>query len=116
AMVEAAQAFCLDREMEVWQGARLVIIIEELVTNLVEHGGVAADGMIELVLTQQAGAIGIALSDSGIAYDPRSDDPDAAMPDRGGGAGIDLIKAWAEIIDYGSRNGQNRLLLKMWLS
>ena len=116
AMVEAAQSFCLDREMEVGQGARLVIIIEELVTNLVEHGGVAADGMIELVLTQQAGAIGIALSDSGIAYDPRSDDPDAAMPDRGGGAGIDLIKAWAEIIDYGSRNGQNRLLLKMWLS
>jgi serine/threonine-protein kinase RsbW len=40
----------------------------------------------------------------------------ATIRHRGGGAGIDLIKAWAEIIDYGSRNGQNRLLLKMWLS
>lgn len=115
-MVEAAQAFCLDREMALEQGARLVIVVEELVTNLVEHGGVAEESMIELVLTQEQGAIGITLSDSGVAYDPRHHDSEAAMPDRGGGVGIDLIKAWTEIIDYGSHDGQNRLLLKMWLS
>lgn len=115
-MVEAAQEFCLERALESGQGARLVIIVEELVTNLVEHGEIAEDELIELVLTQEDGAIGIALSDTGIAYDPRADDADADIPERGGGAGIDLIKAWAEIVDYESRNGRNRLLLKMWVS
>lgn len=116
AMVEGAQQYCLDRGLEPDQGARLVIVVEELVANLVEHGGVAADGLIELVLTQEQGAIAIALSDSGVAFDPRSDDPDAGIPERGGGAGIDLVKAWAEIVDYQSGNGRNRLLLKMWVS
>lgn len=115
-MVEATRDFTLERALETGHAARLAIIVEELVTNLVEHGGVTADGLIELALTEQAGAVEIALSDSGVAYDPRIDDPDAPIPDRGGGAGIDLIKAWAEIVDYRSHNGQNRLLLKMWVS
>jgi anti-sigma regulatory factor (Ser/Thr protein kinase) len=116
AMVVAAQDFVLQRGLETGHGARLVIIVEELVTNLVEHGGISADGLIELVLTQEDAVVGIALSDSGIAFDPRSDDGEGEIPDRGGGAGIDLIKAWAEIVDYESHGGQNRLLLKMWLS
>ena len=116
AMVEGAQDFCIGRGLELAQGARLVIIVEELVTNLVEHGGVAGDSLVELVLTEEEGTISVALSDSGIAYDPRSDDPDAPIPERGGGAGLDLVRAWAEIIDYRSQGGRNRLLLKMWLS
>jgi anti-sigma regulatory factor (Ser/Thr protein kinase) len=116
AMVEGAQDFCIGRGLEPAQGARLVIIVEELVTNLVEHGEVAGDSLIELVLTEGDGAIGIALSDAGVAYDPRAAEPSGTIPERGGGAGLDLIKAWAEFVDYQSRNGRNRLLLKMWLS
>lgn len=115
-MVVGTQDFCLGHALPEGQAARLVIIVEELVTNLVEHGGVAPDSLIELVLSREDGTIGIALSDSGVAYDPRSDDPDAPIPERGGGAGIDLVKAWAEIVDYRSQGGRNRLLLKMWVS
>ena len=116
AMVVAAQDFCLERGLEAAQGARLVIIVEELVTNLVEHGGVSAEGLIELQLVDEAGAIGIALSDSGVVHDPRAAGSGGEIPERGGGAGLDLIRAWAEIVDYRSQGGQNRVLLKMWLS
>lgn len=115
-MVAGAQDFSIEAALEPGHAARLAIMVEELVTNLVEHGGVAADGVIELVLTQQDGVVGIALSDTGIAFDLRTAESGDDVPDRGGGAGIDLIKAWAEIVDYESKGGQNRLLLKMWLS
>jgi serine/threonine-protein kinase RsbW len=115
-MVEAAQAFGIDRALEVGHAARLSIIVEELVYNLVEHGGIGDDGLIELVLTHDDGVVGIALSDSGLAFDLRDAESGEAIPERGGGAGIDLVRAWAEIVDYGSDAGRNRLLLKMWLS
>jgi anti-sigma regulatory factor (Ser/Thr protein kinase) len=115
-MVEATQAFVIERALEVNHAARLSIIVEELVFNLVEHGGVGEDGLIELVLTHEDGVVVIALSDSGVAFDVRQAESQASIPERGGGVGIDLVRAWAEIVDYASEAGQNRLLLKMWLS
>lgn len=115
-MVEAARAFGIDRALKVDHAARLSIIVEELVYNLVEHGQVGADGMIELVLTHENDVVGIALSDPGIAFDMRDAESGQDVPDQGGGAGIDIVRAWAEVVDYASDAGRNRLLLKMWLS
>lgn len=115
-MVEGAQSFALERGLELDHAARLSIIVEELVFNLVEHGGVGGEGLIELVLSHEDGAVAITLSDGGVAFDLRNAASDEAVPDRGGGAGIDLVRAWAEIVDYASEAGRNRLLLKMWLS
>jgi anti-sigma regulatory factor (Ser/Thr protein kinase) len=115
-MVEATQAFALEHALKVDHAARLSIVVEELVCNLVEHGGVGEDGLIELALTREDGVVAIALSDSGIAFDLRKVESDETIPDRGGGAGIDLVRAWTEIVDYASEPGRNRLLLRMWLS
>jgi serine/threonine-protein kinase RsbW len=115
-MVESAHAFSEACGLETGHAARLAIIIEELVYNLVDHGGIGEDGLIELVLTHDEGVVGIALSDSGTTFDLRDAETDEAIPDRGGGAGIDLVRAWADIVEYGSDAGRNRLLLKMWLS
>lgn len=115
-MVGAAQKFGIDRALELNHAARLAILVEELVYNLVEHGDVGEDGLIELVLTHDDGAVGISLSDSGVPFDPRGAQSGAAVPERGGGAGIDLVRAWADIVDYESNRGRNRLRLKMWLS
>jgi anti-sigma regulatory factor (Ser/Thr protein kinase) len=115
-MTEAARSFGIVRALKIDHAARLSIIVEELVSNLVEHGEVGEGDMIELVLTHEDGAVGIALSDTGIAFDPRTAESEKDIPERGGGAGIDLVRAWAEIVDYASDKGRNRLLLKMWLS
>jgi anti-sigma regulatory factor (Ser/Thr protein kinase) len=115
-MVSGAQDFGAQCRLDTGHAARLAIMIEELVTNLVEHGGIGEHGVVELVLTQEEGVIAIALSDTGVAFDLRAVDSGECIPDRGGGAGIDLVRAWAEIVDYRSGNGENRLILKMWLS
>lgn len=113
--VSGAQAFSKDCGLQEEPAARLAIIVEELVFNLVEHGGVGEQGVIELVLTHQDGVISIALSDTGMAFDLRDARSGEAIPERGGGAGIDLVRAWADIVDYGSQGGRNRLILKMRL-
>lgn len=115
-MVEAAQAFSEQCSLEPGHSARLAIIIEELVFNLVDHGQIGEDGVIELALTYDDGVVGIALSDSGVTFDLREAEAEEAIPERGGGAGIDLVRAWAEIVNYEQDGGRNKLLLKMWLS
>ena len=32
-------------------------------------------------------------------------------PDRGGGAGLELVRAWSQIADYRRRRGRNRVVL-----
>ncbi|KKC25326.1 ATP-binding protein [Sphingomonas sp. SRS2] len=114
--VAAAQAFGLDRALDIDRAARLAIIVEELVFNLADHGGLDAQGEVELVLTHEGPAIAILLSDNGAAFDPRGAPSEEAIPERGGGAGLDLVRAWAEILDYRSDGGWNRLGLRMPLT
>lgn len=109
-MVAAARSFGLDQALEIDRVARLAIIVEELAFNLVDHGG--ADE-VELVLSHDGTAVEIMLRDSGPPFDPRAAQTGEAIPERGGGAGIDLVRAWAEILDYRSDGGWNHLNLRM---
>ena len=107
-----ARTFAEDQGLSSIAAARLAIVIEELVTNVVEHGGVAADGPVDLALLAETGSVRIIFVDRGLSFDPRLA-PVAArdLEGRGGGAGIDLIKAWTSIVDYRTVEGLNRLEL-----
>ena len=115
-LADATQAFVAEHALPAGDAARLSIIVEELACNLSDHGEIGADGFVELVLVHEPGAIAIMLSDSGVAFDLRSAESGEAIPERGGGAGIALVRAWAEIVDYASEPGRNRLRLRMPLS
>ena len=92
--------------------AKLAIVVEELVANLIEHGNCPCDSEIELELTALGSDVGVTLCDAGTAFDPRAFDSDSHLPpERGGGAGIALVKAWATITGYGCGNGRNILRL-----
>lgn len=92
--------------------AKLAIVVEELVANLIEHGNCPGDSEIGLELVALGADIGVTLSDAGAAFDPRTFNRDAHLPlDRGGGAGIALVKAWASITGYESQDGRNTLRL-----
>ncbi|WP_235536285.1 MULTISPECIES: ATP-binding protein [unclassified Sphingomonas] len=107
--MEAARLFGVDARLGAGDAARLAIVVEELVANLVEHGGAAAIGAIELSLAWEAGGpISLVLVDGGIAFDPRGADAGAAIPERGGGAGLNLVRAWATIVEYRSDGDRNR--------
>ena len=91
--------------------ARLSIIVEELVTNLYEHGGVDQDQAVELEFLSEPGAIRIAIRDPGTPFDPRSATTVRQRPERGGSAGIDIVRAWAVFVDYEATKDGNRLEL-----
>lgn len=92
---------------------RLAIIVEEWIANLIDHGATPAGSRIGLRLVRRPDAIRITITDAGVAFDPRTATFDGPDLDRGGGAGLELLRAWSRVIAYGRRAGRNRLVLEM---
>lgn len=112
--VTTAHLFSTTNALTPQQQARLAILTEEAVTNLYDHGAALAGFAGTLGLTRDGDSVRVILSDSGPPFDPRTED-EIEMPntERGGGVGLAMIRAWAEIVDYRTENGINRLELKL---
>ena len=113
--IAATRRFAIDQELGDRDHARLCIIVEELITNLCEHGICDVEREISLELQRQASAVELVVEDNGAPFDPRASSPSATIPTRGGGAGLNLVKSWSKIVSYESANGRNRLELKLAL-
>lgn len=92
---------------------QLAIVVEELVANIVEHGGAPEDGLIHLRLERNATAVKIELSDPGTPFDPRAEEFLGPNAERGGGAGLALVKAWTTIESWRFHDGRNELVLQL---
>ena len=106
----AARAFGEEQWLTEDELARLSVVVEELLANLYDHGGVTQDEAVELTLASEPGAIRITILDPGMPFDPRAA-PRKEQPERGGGAGIEIVRAWAEFVDYQATPQGNRLEL-----
>jgi anti-sigma regulatory factor (Ser/Thr protein kinase) len=95
--------------------ARLCILAEELVANLADHG---TPGPVppHLHLALADGAVRLVLTDSGQPFDPRTALATPPREDRGGGAGLAIVRAWADILDYHAGPAGNRLDVRLPLS
>jgi anti-sigma regulatory factor (Ser/Thr protein kinase) len=93
------------------QSARLCIVIEELLTNLRDHGGLTDEAMVQLDLAREPAGIRVRLADPGRPFDPRTAQPNREPAARGGGVGIEIVRAWAKFIDYQVTPEGNRLEL-----
>ena len=92
--------------------ARLAIIVEELVANIVEHGQSPPAEPVMIDIAMSGADIVLTISDGGIAFDPRTiPASDVATPKRGGGAGLALINNWARTIAYQRIDGRNAVTL-----
>ena len=91
---------------------RLAIVVEEWAANIVEHSQAPLSSWIVLQLEQVGASVRLTVTDAGVAFDPRTFDDTGPNPERGGGAGLALIRAWSEIEDYRRRGGRNRLVLR----
>lgn len=107
-----AQDFADSHRLPGVAAARLAIIVEELVANLVEHGGLTPHCRIDLSLVRTSDGVRLTLSDPGLPFDPRDLH---ALPtvneERGGGAGLALVRSWTSELTYASAGGRNRLEL-----
>ncbi|MBL8770854.1 MAG: ATP-binding protein [Phenylobacterium sp.] len=92
---------------------KLAIIVEEWIANIIEHGAPPAGSHIGVSLVREPGLVRLTITDAGAFFDPRT--AAFAGPDleRGGGAGLELIRAWSRIAAYGRRAGRNRIVLEL---
>ncbi len=92
---------------------RLAIVVEEWVANVLEHGGPPAGSRIGLRLALHAQIVRVTVTDTGRAFDPRAAVFEGPDLDRGGGVGLELMRAWSRVAAYGRRAGRNRLVLEL---
>ena len=107
----AARAFGEAQWLTEVECARLCIIVEELIANLYEHGGLQDDDPVRINFDSEPDGIRVVIVDRGKPFDPRSRPRPAKRSDRGGGAGVDIVRAWAQITDYSTTDEGNCLAL-----
>lgn len=105
----AARNFAKMAKITKSDSVRLAIVVEELVTNLYDHGGLSPEDVFQLELSATRTDIRVVLIDPGKAFDPDLRRLDDTTPERGGGAGLRLVQAWTISTDYQSADGHNRL-------
>jgi anti-sigma regulatory factor (Ser/Thr protein kinase) len=71
----------------------LTLLVSELVTNAVRHGGAGDEDLIELELRAVDGGVGVTVSDPGPGFSPEERD---APLDEPGGWGLVLVDQMAE--------------------
>ncbi|QGN53816.1 ATP-binding protein [Novosphingobium sp. Gsoil 351] len=117
AALAVAEEFAREAGFDERGGARLAVVVEELVSNAIRHGAGGGAIAIDLTLSADANEVALTLSDSGVAFDPTTEraftGPDA---ETGGGVGLALIKAWANGLHYCRENGRNVLNLRLRLN
>ena len=97
---DAARNFGTVQMLDDEELARLCIVVEELVANLYDHGGLTDEDPVELGFLVVPDGIRVSIADPGTPFDPWTAKRQADVSERGGGVGIDIIRAWAEFIDY----------------
>ena len=99
----------------------LQIIVEELVTNVIDYGGVpAGEHAVRVDLSAEGGELLIRLTDRGTEYNPLlREDPDTTLPAEQrpiGGLGVHFCKKLTDAQEYERREGCNVLTLRKKLS
>jgi anti-sigma regulatory factor (Ser/Thr protein kinase) len=108
---DAARRFGEAQQLGDDDRARLCIVVEELIANLYDHGGLAEQDEVRLGLARDANGVRVSIVDPGISFDPWSTPQTPESVQRGGGAGVRLIRAWADLISYSPSSEGNHLEL-----
>jgi serine/threonine-protein kinase RsbW len=102
--------------------ARLLVIFDELLTNVVTHGyeGADGEGHVEAALSLEGNRLIVEFIDDGRAFDPLAaplPDVDLPLAERPvGGIGIAIVRALVDKIGYTRDANHNRLILSRTVS
>jgi anti-sigma regulatory factor (Ser/Thr protein kinase) len=109
--VRAVRAFAAGCALAERHADRLAVVVEEWVSNVAEHGAPPRASRVTIRLECAGAQVRLTLSDAGCAFDPRGAGFEGPNVERGGGAGLELVRAWAEIADYRRTRARNRVVL-----
>jgi anti-sigma regulatory factor (Ser/Thr protein kinase) len=116
-LIDFAEAFADRHRLSTNDKARLLIVLEELFTNVVNHGydSAAVRGRIEVALSCRDGRVTIDFSDDGRPFDPLAEPlPDLNAPLEShpiGGLGILLLRSLVDDARYRREGSRNHLVL-----
>ena len=107
-----AREFLAENDFDPRVQVKLAILVEELVTNALRHGGKSQDLALLLAISPDEGGVRLELEDNGPAFDPLSVPPITGPdPVTGGGIGLAIVQAWGEEPDYARTANGNALSL-----
>ena len=111
-------ATCRQHEVPEELVERLVLCLNEVLANVIVHGGATALAapvklMLETCVDGGCGKAGVTVSDAGVAFDPLSvparTRPKALEEASLGGLGLVMIRRCSDWLDYRNEQGRNRL-------
>lgn len=112
--LQFARKFLADHRVDARLQVKLAIVVEELVTNALRHGGAEQDLSFSLALSEELGSITLEIEDDGVPFNPLTVPPITGPdPETGGGIGIAIIQAWSENPAYSRSKESNSLTLNL---
>ena len=120
-VIDRLELFFVEEAIDLKQGLRFCLAIDELITNILSYGLVdRSDGAVSLLVEHRDGELHAEIADNGPKFDPFSVEthaPSGSLAEREvGGLGIVLVKAVMDSLEYQHDGGFNRLKIKMKLS
>jgi serine/threonine-protein kinase RsbW len=117
---ELAERFGADARLSDDEVMAINLVLDEVVTNVIEYGYEdAGRHEIAVTLTVEGNTLTIRIEDDGRAFDPlAAPPPDLAAPieDRPvGGLGIHIVRSVMDAVDYQRRGGRNVLTMRRTL-
>jgi anti-sigma regulatory factor (Ser/Thr protein kinase) len=112
-VAEEVEVFCARAGLPNVTHARVRMVVEELVLNLIDHATGPTAGRIDLRIDLELTRVVIVLEDDAEPFDPRSApafDATRPMEERGPrGMGIHLVRSMTQEMDYERAGSRNRL-------
>lgn len=111
-------ATCRQHEVPQEHAERLVLCLNEVLANVIVHGGSTALSapvklMLEVSVDDGGGKAGVTVSDAGVAFDPLSvparSSPKTLEEAALGGLGLVMIRRCSDWLDYRKEHGHNHL-------
>ncbi len=110
--LEFARELLANTSLDERARVKAMVVIEELVSNCLRHGGASGDISMQLLLSEVSGALQVTLEDTGPVFDPteadRTPGPD---PETGGSVGLAIVRNWSEGLSYSRKGAINRVTL-----
>jgi anti-sigma regulatory factor (Ser/Thr protein kinase) len=97
---------------------QLVLALDEVVTNVITHGGLASGNAVTVTVDVQGNAILAAVEDPGPPFDPLSEAPPApltgSLQERPiGGLGLHIVRSIMQSLAYERADDRNRLVMRL---